>query len=152
LKPNVAADCMPFDLAVYQAETARIAAVQAAHLQAVRDIVASGRTLTGLEQVGMLHALQVCIENAIGKAKQWLKASGEVVPLSAYDAFTALAQCGIIETQALPTWKALLGLRNRIVHDYMNVDMALVQNWVEQQREQVVLDFLLRPFALPRGQ
>jgi len=140
-------DCMPFDtLDVYQAETARIAAVQAASLQAARDILASGRALSGLEQAGVLHALQVCIENAIGKAKQWLKASQQVVPVSAYDAFAALARLGLLDAQELPTWNALLGLRNRIVHDYMNVDMTLLQSWVMQRREQFVLDFLLRPF------
>jgi len=136
-------------LDVYQAETARIAAVQAASLQQARDIVASGCDLTALEQAGMLHALQVCVENAIGKAKQWLKASGEIVPVSAYDAFAALAQLGLLDAGELPAWKALIGLRNRIVHDYMNVSMPLVQEWVVQQREQFVLDFLLRPFVAP---
>jgi len=143
---------MPFEtLNVYQAETARIAALQANSLQAVRDILASDRTLSGLEQAGLLHTLQVCIENAIGKAKQWLKASGQVVPVSAYDAFSALARLGLIDAKELPTWNAVLGLRNRIVHDYMNVDMSLLQNWVMQRREQFVLDFLLRPFPQSSG-
>jgi len=133
-------------LDVYQAGTARIAALQATRLQQARDI-ASSRTLTELEQAGMLHALHVCIENAIGKSKQWLKASGQVVPVSAYDAFAALAQLGLLDAGELPAWKALIGLRNRIVHDYMNVSMPLVQEWVVQQREQFVLDFLLRPLA-----
>jgi len=138
--------CYEKERGLYQAETARIAAVQAASLQQARDI-ANVRALTELEQAGMLHALQVCIENAIGKAKQWLKASGQVVPISAYDAFAALAQLGLLSAGELPAWKALIGLRNRIVHDYMNVSMPLVQEWVVQRREQFVLDFLLRPFV-----
>ena len=40
----------------------------------------------------VLHAVQVLVENAIGKAKQQLKARGETVPVSAYDAFAALAR------------------------------------------------------------
>jgi len=77
-------------LELYQAETARIAAEQAALLTQARQIFAQGRTLTALEQSGVLHALQVLIENAIGKAKQLLKAHNEPVPVSAYDAFAAL--------------------------------------------------------------
>jgi len=141
---------MPFKkLEPYQAETAYVAAVQAACLQQARDILCSGRSLTGLEQAGVLHALQVSVENAIGKAKHWLKALGHTVPVSAYDAFAILAQLEILRNDELTAWNALIGLRNRIVHDYMNVDMSLVQDWVVQQREQFVLDFLLRPFAPP---
>jgi len=53
-----------------------------------------GRALTGLEQNGVLHALQVIIENAIGKAKHWLKARDRVVPISGYDEFKSLASIG----------------------------------------------------------
>ncbi len=77
--------------------------------------------LSGLEQNGVLHALQVLTENAIGKAKQILKASGEPVPVSAYDAFTALARINEISVNELTAWNAIIGLRNRIVHEYMNI-------------------------------
>lgn len=70
-------------LDLYQAETARIAAAQAALLAQARDILSQGRMLNALEQSGVLHALQVLIENAIGKSKQILKARSEPVPVSA---------------------------------------------------------------------
>ena len=59
-------------LDLYQAETARIAAEQSALLAQARAIMTQ-RNLSLLEQNGVLHALQVLIENAIGKAKQSLK-------------------------------------------------------------------------------
>ena len=133
-------------LDIYQAETARTAAAQAAIFQAARDILRSGRPLTGLEMSGLLHALQVSAENAIGKAKHWLKASGSVVPISAYDAFAALVEAGLLPAQSLPTWNAIIGLRNRIVHEYMNIDLQLIEHMVLEQREQFVLDFLLLDF------
>jgi uncharacterized protein YutE (UPF0331/DUF86 family) len=89
-------------LELYQAETARIAAEQAALLAQAREIMAQQRQLSLLEQAGVLHALQVLIENAIGKAKQLLKAQNQPVPVSACDAFTALARCGTIDTATLP--------------------------------------------------
>jgi len=77
-------------LDIYQAETAHIAAEQSALLAQARVILQQGRLLTPLEQGGVLHALQILIENAIGKAKQLLKASQQVVPISGHDAFKAL--------------------------------------------------------------
>lgn len=134
------------ELDIYQAETARIASVQAAILEEVRQILASGRTLSSLELSGLLHALQVSIENAIGKAKRWLKERGQVVPVSGYDAFSALASLGLISSHDLSAWNAIVGLRNRIVHDYMNIDSKLVQNLVAQKQEKLVIDFLLRDY------
>ena len=130
-------------LDLYHAETARIAAEQAAILAQAREIM-SLRTLSLLEQAGVLHALQVLIENAIGKAKQLLNARNEPVPVSAYDAFYALARCGGIEQETLPSWNAVIGLRNRIVHDYMNVDIDLVLCLVASNQEKFITEFLLK--------
>jgi len=130
-------------LDLYQAETARIATEQSALLVMAEQRLAEGLLLTPLEQNGVLHALQVLIENAVGKAKQLLKASGEVVPVSAYDAFAALARLGKIDQAQLPAWNAVIGLRNRIVHDYMNIDMPRVLDLVRQGRYQFVTGFLL---------
>lgn len=132
-------------LDLYQAETERQAERQAAILEQARALLNSGRQLTMLEESGILHALQVLIENAIGKAKQWLKASGRTVPVSAYDAFAALAEAGMIPAEDLNTWNALVGLRNRIVHDYMNMDLARLHGLIQRGEFHFVVDFLMRP-------
>lgn len=61
------------ELEIYQAATARIAAKQAANLEDARQILASGRPLSRLEFSGLQRALQVSIENVIGKANVGLK-------------------------------------------------------------------------------
>ncbi len=131
-------------LELYQAEAARIATEQTALLDEARQILASGKLLSRLEQSGVLHALQVLTENAIGKAKQLLKASSEPVPVSAYDAFASLARLGSIDQADMEEWNSAIGLRNRIVHDYMNVDMSLVLQLISQKQYQFLTDFLLR--------
>lgn len=136
---------MPLEL--YQAETARIAAEQNHLLDQARLILQQGRALTPLEQSGVLHALQILIENAIGKAKQWLKASDQPVPISGYDAFRALANNGLIATDDLPGWNAIIGLRNRLVHDYMNIDFRQIESLLTKNQEQFVVRFLLRDFS-----
>lgn len=135
-------------LDLYEAETARIAAEQSALLHSARDILRSGRALSPLEQSGVLHALQILVENAIGKAKQWLKAKGKPVPISGYDAFKALGNMGIIPQEQIPQWNAVIGLRNRIVHDYMNIDFEQVVVLVRSRQEEIILDFLMRPIAV----
>ena len=134
-------------LELYHAETARIATEQSALLDVAKQRLTEGLMLTPLEQNGVLHALQVLVENAIGKAKQLLKASGETVPISAYDAFSSLVRKGEIEQKQLTAWNAVIGLRNRIVHDYMNIDMTRVPELVSQGRYEFVTEFLLIPLV-----
>ncbi|QQG65902.1 type VII toxin-antitoxin system HepT family RNase toxin [Desulfobulbus oligotrophicus] len=130
---------------LYHAETKRIAAHQGALLDEARSRLLASRQLTPLEQNGVLHGLQVLIENAIGKAKQLLKARGETVPISAYDAFAVLARTGLISQEILADWHGIIGLRNRIVHDYMNVDMDKILTLVSEGRYKLLLDFLMAP-------
>jgi uncharacterized protein YutE (UPF0331/DUF86 family) len=130
-------------LDLYQAETAVIAREQAAMLAEARERVLAGGSLSRLEQNGVLHALQVLVENAIGKAKHLIKAAGEPVPVSAYDSFRVLARILGLSSQELEQWNAIIGLRNRIVHDYMNLDMRRVLQVVESGGYTFVVDFLL---------
>lgn len=134
-------------LDLYQLETSRIAAEQSAVLTQAKTILKQGRALTPLEQGGVLHALQILIENAIGKAKQLLKASNQLVPVSGYDAFKALSNNGQISITDLPAWNAIIGLRNRIVHDYMDIDMDKVTALVVADKDQFVVRFLCKDFA-----
>jgi uncharacterized protein YutE (UPF0331/DUF86 family) len=134
-------------LDLYQAETARIAQEQAAALAMAKAILATGRSLTSLEQNGVLHALQILIENAIGKGKHLLKSRGLSVPISGYDTFKALSDCDLVPSAELNTWKSLVGMRNRIVHDYMNIDMDQVILMLKGNKEQFVVDFLRQDIA-----
>jgi len=131
-------------LDLYQAETARIAAEQTSLLDESRQLIASGKSLSRLEQNGVLHALQVLTENSIGKAKQLLKAANEPVPVSAYDAFESLTRLGTIQQNELEKWNSAIGLRNRIVHDYMNVDINLVFQLIKDRQYQLLTEFLRR--------
>ncbi len=134
-------------LDLYQSETAFIAQEQTALLDEARTTLLAGDTLSRLEQNGVLHALQVLIENGIGKAKQLLKASAKQVPLSAYDSFIGLAELGVVQNGDLTLWNAAIGLRNRIVHDYMNIDMWRVLELVKNGQYRFITEFLLAPIT-----
>ncbi len=130
-------------LDLYQAETAHVAGEQSSLLDEVRHKLRAGEKLSRLEENGVLHALQMLIENAIGKAKQILKSKGEPVPVSAYDALAALARIGVISAEDLLAWNAAIGLRNRIVHEYMNLDVSRVLELVCVDQYRFVVEFLL---------
>lgn len=132
-------------LDLYHAECVRIADEQTALLDEVKLRIQSGTQLTRLEQNGVLHSFQILIENAIGKAKHLLKASGRAVPVSAYDAFAVFEQQGEISAEAMQQWNSTIGLRNRIVHDYMNIDMQFIYELIINDRHQFIAMFLRLP-------
>lgn len=135
-------------LDLYQAETALIAQEQSSLLDEARMILLKGDSLSRLEQNGVLHAIQVLVENAVGKAKQLIKTTGKQVPLSAYDSFLCLSKLGFVKYSDLSVWNAAIGLRNRIMHDYMNIDMARVLELVKKELYRFITEFLLAPLAV----
>ncbi|KKO48174.1 hypothetical protein VT06_13100 [Arsukibacterium sp. MJ3] len=130
-------------LELYLRETANLAADYKHLLDSAAENIAQNNSFSKLEQNGLLHCLQIVTENAIGKAKHLLKAAGEPTPVSAYDAIQKLGRLQHWTDTEITQWNAIIGLRNRIVHEYMNIDMRLVLTLVEQKRYQIIIDFLL---------
>lgn len=134
-------------LELYQQETERLARDLQAMLDDVSQRLHQQQALSSLEQAGVLHALQVLTENAIGKAKLKIKQRQQAVPVSAYDAFAQLHREQLIDDEAMRHWTAAIGLRNRIVHDYLNVDMSVIETLVKERRYELQVAFLLSPIA-----
>ena len=134
-------------LELYQQETERLARDLQAMLDEVSQRLHHQQSLSALEQAGVLHALQVLTENSIGKAKVLIKQRLQTVPVSAYDSFAQLHRDHLIVDQAMRNWTAAIGLRNRIVHDYLNVDMAIIETLVKERRYLLQVQFLLAPIS-----
>lgn len=100
----------------------------------------------------MRHRLAQCLNVAdekidlidLGQASLTMKA----VAVSADDAFLSLRQLGKLGNAPIEEWNAIIGLRNRIVHDYMNIDMARLLDIVRDQRYRIVTAFLMRPLCI----
>ncbi|WP_347330842.1 type VII toxin-antitoxin system HepT family RNase toxin [Marinimicrobium locisalis] len=130
-------------LELYLQETATQAEKHRRLLESAATRLENG-SLSELEQQGVLHSLQVIIENAIGKARHLLKANQKNVPVSAYDVISAAMDNGLLPKDQSSEWAAVIGLRNRIVHDYLNVDFAVIEGLMKEKRYAFVLDFLTR--------
>lgn len=137
-------------LEIYVEETRRLASELGGVLAEVRQLLQAQHTLSKLEQSGALHAIQVLTENSIGKAKVILKSQGQTVPVSAYDAFSKLHALGYINADQLRDWTAAIGMRNRIVHEYLNVSMTVVEEIIVKQYYQLQIDFLIAEMPAPK--
>lgn len=83
--------------------------------------------------------LQLLTEACIGIAKQRLKSLGVVVPSDARQAFAKLQTLGH-DTSGTP-WNKVIGLRNALVHDYLNLDAEIVKNIIRRRDYRTLLDF-----------
>ena len=102
-----------------------------AELLEIRAILAE-RLLSNLEYRAAERTLQVTIEACIGIAKQWAKALAGHSPQDAYQAFEILVQRGELAPDSLSGWRKIIGLRNALVHDYLNIDPEIIRSVIAQ--------------------
>lgn len=85
--------------------------------------------------------MQITIESCIGIAKHWSKALSGSSPENANMAFEILAQHQTLETEALTGWRKVVGLRNVLVHDYLNVDPDIIRSVIKDGYTQPLFEF-----------
>lgn len=88
--------------------------------------------------------LQILTEACVGVAKHWVKLLNKTAPADAYQAFEMLLGLGMVSHQDLPTWKRIIGMRNALVHDYLNVDRQIVLAVLRQRAYRQLLEFIRR--------
>lgn len=106
------------------------------------DELAATENLANRDYYAIERLLQVLIEACIGVSKHWLKFSGKSVPNEAYQAFELLVRFGLLPESELPTWKKIIGLRNALVHDYLNLDRAIVLSIVREKHYFQLVQFI----------
>ncbi len=91
--------------------------------------------------------LQVFTELCIGLAKHWLKQLQGKSSSEAYQTFTLLTEYQKITSQELSAWKRIIGMRNGLVHDYLNVDPLIVEDIIKQQHYLELNQFATKAIA-----
>ncbi|WP_017347595.1 type VII toxin-antitoxin system HepT family RNase toxin [Pantoea sp. A4] len=102
-----------------------------AELEQLR-IVVENRALSALEQRAAERVLYLAILSALGIAKHWAKKPAWFAPQDAYQAFEILVQKGNQPMESLTSWRKVIGLRNALVHDYLNTDPEIVRSVIGQ--------------------
>ena len=104
--------------------------------------ILSERNLSTFEYRAAERSLQVSIEAAIGVAKHWAKSLAGTSPSDAYSAFELLSQYQHLSLEELGNWRKVIGLRNALVHDYLNIDPSIVRSVISQGYYQQFFEFI----------
>lgn len=90
-------------------------------------IILQQRAWTRVERKGAERLLQTLVEACIGLSKHWLKQQNKVLPVDAYSVFEKLMDLQLITADEAEEWQRIIGLRNAIVHDYLNLDEKVIK-------------------------
>ena len=91
------------------------------------------RSWTRVERKGAERLLQILVESCIGVAKHWLKQQGKTLPNDAYSVFEKLTELQLISPDERLEWQKVIGMRNAIVHDYLNLDEKVIRAIIVNQ-------------------
>ena len=80
------------------------------------------------------------IEACIGIAKHWCYKLSKVAPADAYTAFEKLSQQGIESVNDVE-WRKIIGMRNALVHDYLNIEPEIIRVVIKKSTYIALLDF-----------
>ncbi len=100
------------------------------------------RNLSNLEYRAAERSLQVSIEACIGIAKHWSKLKTNGGSVDAYQSFELLSQAGEISLDELKNWRKVIGLRNALVHDYLNIDPEIVRSIIKNAYYEQLFNFI----------
>lgn len=133
-------------LQLYLTEAAKHKQEYCQQLDELRADLAQGE-LRRRDYLAIERLLQLLTELSIGLAKHCLKKYQQQASVDAYQTFSKLHQHGMITANELAEWRQIIGMRNGLVHDYLNIDVNIVRLIVAQGRYTTLADFCDKAIA-----
>ena len=124
-----------------------IAAIQQHVDETIEDLdslyeILQHRAWTRLERKGAERLLQTLVEACIGVSKHWLKQQNKTLPADAYAVFEKLMELQLIPADDTQEWQRIVGMRNAILHDYLNLDEKIIKAIVMNKMYLKLRDFV----------
>ncbi len=116
-------------------------------LDGYRECVVGDNSVNLMAYRAIERTMQLLIEACIGIAKQSIKGKNKQVPSDARRAFEKMSELGM--DVVTKDWNSIIGMRNALVHDYLNLDKEKILQVVRRSQYCVLVEFALK--ALERG-
>ena len=126
----------------YQAYVTALVEQVAVHCRQLDSLSGQNNPLSQLERSAAERSLQILVKSAVGSAKHLNKKAGLPERLDSYQTIQQLTEELDIDPGYLPQLKGAIGMRNAIVHDYLNLDWELIQAVLDGKHYQRVADFV----------
>lgn len=95
-------------------------------LSAVADLSLDAYRSDRFRRKGVERMLQETVEAAVDTNAHLLRASGGAPPADYYESFIRLGRAGILDEELAEALAPSAGLRNRLVHEYDEIDDSIV--------------------------
>lgn len=114
------------------------------HLAGLDELsdIAKQRPLTFNERSATERSLQVVVEAAIGCSKHILKARNKPVPSEARASLERVYELLAILQPDINDMRGAIGMRNAIIHDYLNLDWQRLNRVLLEKKYHLVNDYI----------
>lgn len=100
------------------------------------------RTLSFNERSAAERGLQVIVEAAIGCSKHYLKSRGKPVPSEARASIERVYESLMLSEPDINDIRGSIGMRNAIIHDYLNLDWGKLEVVLRDKKYHRVSDYI----------
>ena len=113
------------------------------HLAALDELSLkqSKRPLTFIDRNSVERSLQIVTEIAIGCSKHYLKSRNRPVPSEARAAIERVYEMTGLTEPEIGIMRGAIGMRNAIVHDYLNLDWARIDPVLAERKYHKVAEY-----------
>ena len=137
----------------YLQRTIDVSTIEKNVLDQLCELLNAGKELDLIQIRATKSALQVLIENTIGKGKQILKHfQCPMVFHKGKEVFWVLTEAGVIDEKQQGILTQAIGFRSSMIHDYMNFDEKILIQILTNEQHLVIYKFLIAPVELDETQ
>lgn len=112
------------------------------HANQLDQLSKKSSTLTQIEKTAVERSLQIIVEAAIGCSKQYGRKFSLVDRADSFQSIEQVADKCEVDQAWLPQLKGAVGMRNAIVHDYLNLNWELIGDVLQSRKYQTVALFV----------